>query len=121
MRRLEKNELDFSADAWSDLHNFHREVFGFFTLVCKSFHGEGAVDKKTVYSEAARLNDLADEIRSAHLVRMRGGQCGALPALTFSDMAVAMRRIKNHTVNLHQALSEEPSEKEDSVELKSVI
>ncbi len=109
MRRLEKNELDFSADAWDDLHSFHREVFSFFTLVGKTFHGEGTADKKTVYREAARLNDLADEIRSAHLIRMRDGKCGALPALTFSDMAVAMRRIKNHTVNLHEALSEESS------------
>jgi phosphate:Na+ symporter len=39
---------------------------------------------------------------------MKAGSCGALPALTFSDMAVALRRIKNHTVNLHEALFSKP-------------
>ncbi|NIQ96699.1 MAG: hypothetical protein GWN87_22805, partial [Desulfuromonadales bacterium] len=53
---------------------------------------------------ATRLNDLADQVRKAHLDRMKAGTCNALPALTFSDMAVALRRMKNHTVNLHEAL-----------------
>jgi phosphate:Na+ symporter len=50
---------------------------------------------------------LADAIRDAHLSRMKAGACGALSALIFSDMAIALRRIKNHTVNLHEALSVE--------------
>ncbi|MFO7576306.1 MAG: Na/Pi cotransporter family protein [Pelovirga sp.] len=109
MRRLEKNDLDFSEDAWKDLHNFHHELFTFFNQVCRVFHNEDTVSKKTIREQANRLNDLADAIRKAHLVRMKSGSCGALPALTFSDMAVAMRRIKNHTVNLHEALYEDAS------------
>jgi phosphate:Na+ symporter len=62
-----------------------------------------------IYAEATRLNDLADEVRKNHLVRMKQGSCGALPALTFSDMAVALRRVKNHTVNQHEALFLETS------------
>jgi len=104
MRRLEKNELNFSDDAWKDIHNFHHEVFGFFSRVCKAFKEEGGSSTREIYDEANRLNDLADKIRKAHLERMKEGSCGALPALTFSDMAVALRRIKNHTVNLHEAL-----------------
>jgi phosphate:Na+ symporter len=107
MKRLDKHELDFSDDAWNDLFNFHREVFAFFNLVCKIFHGEDSSSSRKIYDEASRLNDLADDIRKAHLNRMKSGSCGALPALTFSDMAVAMRRIKNHTVNLHEALYED--------------
>lgn len=107
MRRLEKNDIDFSADAWKDLHDFHHELFAFFNLVSKIFHNETPVSTSLVRHEANRLNDLADSIRKAHLDRMKSGSCGALPALTFSDMAVAMRRIKNHTVNLHEAMSED--------------
>jgi phosphate:Na+ symporter len=104
MRRLEKNDLDYSEDAWADLHDYHREVFAFFTQVCKAFNNEDVSSTEKIYAEAARLNDLADEVRKNHLDRMKLGSCGALPALTFSDMAVALRRIKNHTVNLHEAL-----------------
>ena len=104
MKRLDKHELDFSEDAWQDLNNFHHEVFAFFTHVCRVFNDEDASSTRMIYDEANRLNDLADTIRKAHLKRMKEGSCGALSALTFSDMAVALRRIKNHTVNLHEAM-----------------
>ncbi len=109
MKRLDKHELDFSEDGWKDLRAFYREVFAFFNLVCNAFKDEDVSSMRKVYDEANRLNDLADEVRKAHLVRMKEGSCGALPALTFSDMAVALRRIKNHTVNLHEALFAEDS------------
>lgn len=105
MKRLEKHELDFSEDGWKDLLNFHREVFAFFTQVCRAFNNEDVSSTRKIYDEASRLNDLADEVRKLHLARMKEGSCAALPALTFSDMAVALRRIKNHTVNLHEAMS----------------
>ncbi|PLX85285.1 MAG: hypothetical protein C0618_10830 [Desulfuromonas sp.] len=104
MKRLDKYELNFSDDAWKDIQNFHHEVLSFFTQVCKAFNNEDTSSTKQIYEEANRINDLADSIRKRHLERMKQGTCGALPALTFSDMAVALRRIKNHTVNLHEAL-----------------
>ncbi|MBW2452708.1 MAG: Na/Pi cotransporter family protein [Deltaproteobacteria bacterium] len=107
MNRLDKHELDFSEDAWKDLMNYHQEVVGFFNLVCKAFGDENVSSTRKIYDEAKRLNDLADEVRKAHLDRMKAGLCSALPALTFSDMAVALRRIKNHTVNLHEAMFSE--------------
>ena len=109
MKRLDKYELDYSQDGWDDLIGFHHEVFSFFTQVCTAFNQEDASTTRKIYDEASRLNDLADRIRRAHLDRMKEGSCAALPALTFSDMAVALRRIKNHTVNLHEALFAETS------------
>jgi phosphate:Na+ symporter len=107
MKRLDKHELDFSTEGWKDLLNFHHEVFAFFNQVCKAFNNEDGSSTRAIYDEASRLNDLADKIRKAHLARMKDGSCGALPALTFSDMAVALRRIKNHAVNLHEAVFDE--------------
>ncbi len=104
MKRLDKYELDFSAEAWKELHDFHHEVLSFFNQVCRAFNDEDTSSNSKIYEEATRLNDLADQIRKSHLERMKQGSCGALPALTFSDMAVALRRIKNHSVNLHEAL-----------------
>lgn len=109
MKRLAKHELDFSDEAWNDLIHFHQEVFDFFGRVCEVFRNEEGRGAAGIDEAASRLNDLADAVRNAHLERMKSGSCGALPALTFSDMAVALRRIKNHTVNLHEALCVEPS------------
>ena len=109
VKRLDKHEVDFSEEAWKEILNYHHEVFSFFNLVCKAFNNEDVSSTRKIYDEATRLNDLADQVRKAHLKRMKEGSCGALPALTFSDMAVALRRIKNHTVNLHEALFAEDS------------
>jgi len=109
MRRLAKQEQDFSEDAWKDLIHLHHEVFTFFVLVCKVFNNEDSSPPREVQDAASRLNELAEAIRNAHLDRMKAGSCGALPALTFSDMAVALHRIKNHTVNLHEAMFVENS------------
>jgi phosphate:Na+ symporter len=106
-KRLEKNELDFSEDAWNDLSSFHAKVLTFFTLAGKTLQNEDGGSASDIREEAGRLNVLADAIRDAHLSRMKSGSCGALSALIFSDMAIALRRIKNHTVNLHEALSVE--------------
>jgi phosphate:Na+ symporter len=107
MKRLDKHELDYSEEGWKDLRNFHSEVFAFFNQVCQAFNNGDVSSTRKIYDEATRLNDLADEVRKAHLDRMKEGSCEALPALTFSDMAVALRRIKNHTVNLHEAIFHE--------------
>ena len=105
MHRLDKYNLDFSQDAWKDIHHFHQEVFSFFNDVCKAFNEDDKESTTKIYEGARTLNDLADQIRKSHLNRMKDGSCDALPALTFSDMVVALRRIKNHTVNLHEALN----------------
>ena len=104
MKRLDKHELDFSEEGWNDLMNYYREVISFYNMVCEAFQDDEITNTREIYAEATRLNDLADQVRKNHLDRMKAGTCNALPALTFSDMAVALRRIKNHTVNLHEAL-----------------
>jgi phosphate:Na+ symporter len=109
MKRLAKQEADFSEEAWKALSNYHYEVFAFYNLVCRVFIDEEGSSAQGIADTAKRLNELSEEIRTAHLDRMKAGSCGALPALTFSDMAVALHRIKNHTVNLHEAMFVETS------------
>ncbi len=104
MRRLDKQEQDFSEDGWKDLNSLHQETLNFFTLVCKALQDEDFNNTHEIQDAGRRLNEFSDSVRSAHLDRMKTGSCGALSALTFSDMAVALHRIKNHTVNLHEAL-----------------
>jgi len=54
-------------------------------------------------------------VRDRHLERMRAGTCKAQPALSFSDIVVSMRRIKNHTVNLFEAAIYQADEPVDTV------
>jgi phosphate:Na+ symporter len=103
--RLYRNDLSFSESGWSDINSYFSEVHDFFTCVVESLDNLDPSKIEKLSQIAAELNDKADVIRDNHLARMRSGDCKALPALTFSDIAVAMRRVKNHTVNLYEAMS----------------
>ena len=109
MKRMEKDELNFSEEAWRDLSRFHQEIFGFFNQVVQVFKEEEGRQVPDIYGKAKQINEMADAVRNAHLDRMKAGSCGALSSLIFSDMTVALRRVKNHTVNLYEALSPEES------------
>ena len=53
----------------------------------------------------SELNLQADEIRERHLRSIQEGVHVPLSGLTFSDIVVALRRIKNHSLNFAEAFS----------------
>jgi len=102
--RLIRKELDFSEQAWSEISDYYSDIHSFFESVAAAIYELNKTKISEFNDTAAKLNRHADTIRDSHLLRMRSGACQALPALTFSDIAVAMRRVKNHTVNLYEAM-----------------
>jgi phosphate:Na+ symporter len=118
--RLYRNELTFSESAWNEVFEYFQEIRGFFDKAV----GYVSKPKPELFSEltetAITLNKHADDIRSNHLDRMRDGTCQPLPAITFSDITVAMRRVKNHTVNLFEAIKGCSRDIEDIQEQKIV-
>lgn len=112
-KRMETNNLEFSESAWSDVREYLSAVGGFFEMIYRHLTGAASHTMREVRDEAVKLNISADKLRDRHLERMGSGVCAPLPALTFSDMVVALRRIKNHSVNLFEAITfqadEQPS------------
>jgi phosphate:Na+ symporter len=105
--RLFRNDLDFSESAWAEVNGYFVEIHQFFSKIIEALPDLNKEKIEALSGTARELNDKADEMRTSHLERMRQGSCKPLPALTFSDMAVAMRRVKNHSVNLYEAMSYE--------------
>ena len=101
--RLHKNGHSVSKEAWDDLYMFMEGSINLFDSIAENLEGKADSSIETIKSNAASLNRQADDIKLNHLSRMSSGTCKALPALTYSDMIVALRRIKNHTVNLFEA------------------
>lgn len=57
-----------------------------------------------VYDKNRELvNNLADQLKKHHVIRVGEGKLPALASLTLSDIIVSLRRIKNHSVNLAEA------------------
>ena len=103
-KRLEKSNLDFSEQGWKDVLSYMEHTVKFLNTVVKLIDEPESVQTDEVYRIGDALTINANKVRDSHLKRMSDGSCQALPALVFSDMIVAMRRIKNHTVNLHEAI-----------------
>lgn len=102
--RLREHGEALSSAARDDLRALFEETRGLF---------DTAVELSTTVHEKVPIEDLlsrgdaqrvrADAIRTAHLERVQQGRCDALAGLTFSDMIVALRRIKNHSINMVEA------------------
>lgn len=65
-------------------------------------------------SKGKSFNQQAKRIRDDHLNRMKSGECSPLGGLAFSDLVVLTRRIKNHTVNIIDAIEGSSSELKDA-------
>lgn len=59
-------------------------------------------------SEVLRLE--AHNIRNAHIKRVSQGSYDALSAMSFSDIIVALRKIRSHSLNIAQAFKKEQKE-----------
>jgi phosphate:Na+ symporter len=99
--RLYKQRETLSADAWNDLMSYFNDVDSFVGRVVGARRKRADSTRIThLMEEGKRLNRVANAMRDRHLERLKDGTCMALPAQTYSDMFVSMRRIKNHAINI---------------------
>jgi phosphate:Na+ symporter len=102
-RLLERGEA-FSHEAQKDFRSLLEETRSLFEAVVQRIAREGTrVESSDLMARGESLRSHADAIRDGHLERVESGRCDALAGLTFSDMIVALRRIKNHSINMVDA------------------
>lgn len=102
--RLFREHEHFSRSAAKELRGLMDLAVEFFAASVEAV-GAGRVSQLgPLIDRAHALRDRANEIRLAHLDRVRTGDCEPLAGMTFSDMVVAIRRIKNHTVNMLETM-----------------
>ncbi|MBC99269.1 MAG: hypothetical protein CME63_16115 [Halobacteriovoraceae bacterium] len=88
---------DFFA-LYKDVKSYYEETSGQFV------HNEPN-DMSVVKRRSANLREEANDIRDRHLQRVGQGEYPALSAITYSDMIVALRKIRSHSENVAQAHS----------------
>lgn len=103
-RTLQQDKHGLSQTGRSELNDFIETIIHFFDQVHEyTLHPE-TFERDKFYTSGQQINHHADRIRTTHLERIKAGQCSALSGLTYSDMIVAGTRIKNHTVNICEAM-----------------
>jgi phosphate:Na+ symporter len=106
-RTLQKGKHKLSVDAKKEFHDFLSEVIAYYHELNEhnKAPADNPIDLEEFIVKGHQINHHAERVRQAHMERIREGKCTALSGLTFSDMIVASKRIKNHTVNMLEALN----------------
>lgn len=88
----------------SDFLAFYKSVKEFYETTIEEV-SMSSVDFSVTLRKSEQLRLTAENMRSEHLERISKGEFDALTALTYSDMIVALRKIRSHTQNVAQAYS----------------
>lgn len=102
---LANEEIQLSEDAKKELQELFDDVYDFYlkSMDFSKTHSQAFYDEYKIKSH--QIGAHADRTREAHLTRIKSGKCSALAGLVFSDMILSTRRIKNHTVNIDDAIA----------------
>lgn len=100
--RLKKAE-SLSGESRVEFFSLYVEVQDFFKLVGEGFLNDKRLDMTRIESKSQELQLMADSIREKHLDRISKGTYPPITALTFSDMVVALRKIRTHSLLMARA------------------
>jgi phosphate:Na+ symporter len=101
--KLKENEL--RGKSIEEYDKFMKNIWDFFQLSTVGLFTPEAHDIDLVNRKSEELRVWANDMRDRHLDRVSKGEYEALSALTYSDMVVALRKIRAHALNVAHAIS----------------
>jgi phosphate:Na+ symporter len=101
--RCIKEKITFSQAAIKDIVEMQERTCQYFQKALDAYKNSEVTYITQAKVAGNEINDFADSVRDAHLERMNKNLCNPYASLVFSDVMVALRRIKNHTFNIVEA------------------
>jgi len=99
-----RNGEQLEGESRSEFFNFMAEVQTFYALTIAGLEKGRAPDMEQITSKSEELQIWADSIRDKHLDRISKGAYKPVTALTFSDMVVALRKIRTHAFRMSESV-----------------
>ena len=94
--RFKLNEK-LEGDSRTEFFQFLDDVWKFFELVGAGLDNGESLDMSAIEAKSHELQLWADSMREKHLDRISKGTYLPVTALTYSDMVVALRKIRAHS------------------------
>jgi phosphate:Na+ symporter len=94
--RFKGNEK-LDGESRKEFFQFLDDVWNFFALVGSGLENGEALDMEAIEAKSNELQLWADSMREKHLDRISKGSYLPVTALTYSDMVVALRKIRAHS------------------------
>jgi phosphate:Na+ symporter len=101
--RLVEGEENLTEEARNELVQYMDLVIAYFESVYQHL-STGSLDMDVVYQEMEDIKEEEKSIRKRHRDRIIKGVCGAIPGIMFSDMLVAISKMRSHTTNVAEAM-----------------
>ena len=92
-----KQEETLTGDSRTEFFQFMDEVWSFFEMVGLGLDTDQKLDMTRIEAKSNELQLWADSMREKHLDRISKGNYLPITALTYSDMVVALRKIRAHS------------------------
>ena len=102
-RRLVRDHVVFSADALHDIQDYLDRTIAFYEEIVDRAKRSETGWLAAVQMKGRYLLDGADALREGNLQRLSTQKSAPEAGIFFSDMLVAMRRIRNHSYNMAEA------------------
>ena len=101
-QRLSENK--FKGDSKVDILNFFKKVEAYFLSIGYAIADNSIHDRSKDERTSEELHHLANDLRDKHFDRVKNGEYKPISALMFSDMIMALRKIRGHVFNISQAI-----------------
>jgi len=98
---------DFSTKAQEQLLSMHDHVAAYLAMVTQAVRDGNEDILRRAETEGRRITRMFKDFSREHLNRLESGHCTPLGGLMFADMLQCYRKIKDHGINIAEALAGE--------------
>jgi len=105
--KLRKSNLEMPDVARDEILDLHDHVIQYVDFINEGVREENIDILSKAATQGDALTHLVRQCRSEHLHRVEAGHASPLKSLIFTDMLTSYRRIKDHAVNIAEALAGE--------------
>lgn len=105
--KRQKNGIIFHSASSVAVMALHDRVHEYLSMICEAVHQNRPEIVSKAHTRGEEITHMIKETRDEHLARVGSEGATPLGSLVFTDMLNAYRRVKDHAVNIAEALAGE--------------
>lgn len=105
--KLDRKGLELSSQAKEELLDLHDRVAAYLDMIEKAVQQDDGSILSKAYTRGDEVTYRMKEYRRQHLARVESGHVSPLKSLVYMDMLNAYRRMRDHGLNVAEALAGE--------------
>lgn len=105
IEKIIDDKIEFTSSAIEDIRRISKKVIEFMDYTTNSIQHEPPNFMKNAQIMEDDIDYMREEMRQAHIIRLRNGECTNAPGLLFSDMLSNFEKMGDYCYNIAQAVA----------------